>query len=125
MKKLKNGSVNRNAQPVEISGATFYIRPLSGELYTSFSMYIGEYTDMMLSPRDKRSFIKNHITDWQGVVAEEDGNDVSVDFSMAEALSLLIDEDADDVITYLYSESLSMRQNLDSSKKKDEEIAKK
>ena len=125
MKKLKNGSVNRNAQPVEISGATFYIRPLSGELYTSFTLYIGEYTDMMLSPRDKRSFIKGHITDWEGVIAEEGGKEVPVEFSLAEALALLIDEDADDVMTYLYSESLNMRQELDSSKKKDEAIAKK
>jgi hypothetical protein len=124
--KLKSGSVNRKPTPIEIDGATFHIRPLSGELYTSFTLYISEYTDSMLSLRDKRTFIKTHIVDWENlIVINKNEKEEEIEFTISAATELLLDPDADDVITFLYSEALRLRQDIDEKKKEDEPKAKK
>ena len=123
--KLKTGAVNRAPVEILIDDAKFYIRPLNGEMYTTFSLFIGEYTDSMLSLRDKRNFIKQHIVDWDNLKVDNNGKEEVVEFALDTALTLLLDEDADEVLTILYSESLRLRQELDSKKVKDAEKAKK
>jgi hypothetical protein len=125
MSKLKTGSVDRRPKEVEIDGATFYVRPLSSEMYTSFTLYIGEYTQAMLSPRDKINFIETHLTDWKNVIIDIGGKEETAEFSIKLAKELLLDPDADELITFLYSESLDMRNKMDKAKREDAEKAKK
>lgn len=118
--KLKGFFQDRAAQPCEISGATFYVKPLSAQMMARVeSVQIRNTSDYL--PLDERiKFAKNNIEGWENLFYD---NDEEVEFTKENAIDLLTKEEYDDLCFELFEFAYTASLKLKKKTAKDSEAA--
>jgi hypothetical protein len=120
--KIKGLSKDRSPKPFEIGGATFYIRPADQNLRSTFmSKSIAGMTELF-SKDTKRYFATRCIDGWDDVPGE-DGK--PIEYTEANAIDAMTDEENDDVFYELFNFSWKISQDAEKNQSEDAEIAKK
>lgn len=97
--KLKGFYQDRKAQPCELDGVTFYVKPLSKSQLETARAVQGMGSPDFLGPFAKVSFAREHIEGWDGL---EYDNDEPVEFTRQNAIELLAKEEYDGLCFALF-----------------------
>lgn len=114
--KLKGFYRDKSPKPFEIDGAIFYLKPLNQSQMVLFTSKATAQSPDIFSVDVKRSFARDHVTGWDGLLYD---NDDPVEYTVDNSIELLTDENYDDLFAALFNKSYSLANELEKGKKED------
>lgn len=118
--KLKGFYQDRKAQPCELDGVTFYVKPLdSSKMSRTRTAQMSKSSDY-LPLQEKIAFAKDNVEDWENLFYD---NDEQVPFSKENAVELLSKDEYDSLCFALFEFAFGAAIDLQSKTKKDAETA--
>lgn len=118
--KLKGFYQDRKAQPCELDGVTFYVKPLSKTQLEVTRSVQGAGSPDFLGPLAKASFAREHIDGWENL--EYDNGD-SVPFTRQNAIELMIKDEYDGLCFALFDFAYTKAAELEKKTVKDADSA--